>query len=76
MPDGPQPNADGGQNRKGNPPQDGSAGQANPGEGDAQWGQLQPYVNFLKNRGSPPKVPEKFRHYFEAYLKNQQGKKQ
>ena len=27
-------------------------------------------VHFLRNRGATPKVPEKFRKYYEAYLKN------
>jgi hypothetical protein len=26
-------------------------------------------MNFLKNRGSAPKVPEKYRKYWDAYLK-------
>ena len=43
------------------------------GQGDETWGELQPYVNFLKNRGSSPKVPEKYRKYWEAYLKGKQG---
>jgi hypothetical protein len=31
-------------------------------------------MNFLKNRGSrPPEVPEKFRKYWEAHLKQKQA---
>lgn len=61
------------ENRQGNRPPDGETGPAQAGEGDGTWGELQPYVNFLKNRGSSPKVPEKYRKYWEAYLKNKQG---
>ena len=39
------------------------------------WGNLQPYLNFLKNRGAEPKVPEKYRRYFEAYIKSGARKK-
>lgn len=61
------------QNRRGNRPPQSETGAAQTGEGDGTWGELQPYVNFLKNRGSAPKVPEKYRKYWEAYLKNKQG---
>ncbi len=61
------------QNRRGNRPPESETGPAQAGEGDGTWGELQPYVNFLKNRGSAPKVPEKYRKYWEAYLKNKQG---
>jgi hypothetical protein len=44
-----------------------AAGQ--PGQGEGSWGNLQEYEAILKNRGSRPKVPEKFRKYWEAYLK-------
>ena len=79
-PDGQQPNGgqetpDGGQNRRGNQPPDSELGPAQPGTGDGSWGELQPYVNFLKNRGSMPKVPEKYRKYWEAYLKQKQDGK-
>ncbi|MEY4673796.1 MAG: hypothetical protein RL148_1580 [Planctomycetota bacterium] len=58
-----------GENRQGNQaPQDPTA-PGQPGSGDGSWGELQPYVNFLKNRGSPPKVPEKFRKYWQEYLR-------
>jgi DNA polymerase III gamma/tau subunit len=72
-PDGTEKNSDSGQNRNGKSPADPDTAANQRGDGDGQWGQLQPYVNFLKNRGSPPKVPEKFRHYWEAYLKSQQN---
>jgi hypothetical protein len=49
-------------------PQDGTE-KTTPGQGNDSWGELQPYVNHLRNRGSQPKVPEKFRKYWEAYLK-------
>ena len=79
-PDGQQPaggqeNPDGGQNRRGNQPPDSETGEPQPGTGDGSWGELQPYVNFLKNRGSMPKVPEKYRKYWEAYLKQKQDGK-
>jgi hypothetical protein len=69
-----QENPDGGENARGNRPPESETGPANPGTGDGSWGELQPYMNFLKNRGSrPPAVPEKFRKYWEAYLKQKQG---
>lgn len=61
------------ENRTGKQPPEGELGPGQPGQGEAGWGELQPYVNFLKNRGSAPKVPEKYRKYWEAYLKNKQG---
>ncbi|MBL8730729.1 MAG: hypothetical protein JNM25_20085 [Planctomycetes bacterium] len=61
------------ENRRGNRPPESETGPAQAGDGDGTWGELQPYVNFLKNRGSSPKVPEKYRKYWEAYLKNKQG---
>jgi hypothetical protein len=64
---------DGGQNKTGNNQPEPELGPGNRGAGDESWGELQPYVNFLKNRGSPPKVPEKFRKYWEAYLKQKPG---
>lgn len=69
-PEGGQESKDGGQNRPGRAPDDGGVGPANAATGDGTWGELQPYMNFMKNRGSrPPQVPEKFRKYWEAYLK-------
>ncbi|MCA8977606.1 MAG: hypothetical protein KDC98_22975, partial [Planctomycetes bacterium] len=59
-----------GENRQGKAPPEGEAGPGNPGQGSESWGELQPYLNSLKNRGSPPKVPPKYRKYWEAYLKN------
>jgi hypothetical protein len=73
-PEGGQEAKDGGQNRPGGKPDDGGTGPASQGTGDGSWGDLQPYMNFLKNRGSrPPDVPEKFRKYWEAYLKQKQA---
>ncbi len=73
-PQGGQENPDGGENTRGNQPPQGETGPGAPGTGDGAWGELQPYMNFLKNRGSrPPAVPEKFRKYWEAYLKQKQG---
>lgn len=68
--DGPQQTNDAGQNTTGNRQPEPNTGPATAGQGSGTWGELQDYVNFLKNRGSPPKVPEKFRRYYEAYLKN------
>ncbi|MEC8651144.1 MAG: hypothetical protein VXY92_01155 [Planctomycetota bacterium] len=59
-----------GENRPGNNPSQDPTGPGKPGAGAGEWGGLQPYLNFLKNRGASPKVPEKFRRYYEAYLKN------
>lgn len=60
----------GGKNQLGNNPPNSETGPGQPGTGEGGWGELQPYLNFLKNRGSSPKVPEKYRKYYEAYLKN------
>lgn len=62
-----------GENRTGPTKPEGETGPGNRGQGEASWGELQSYVNFLKNRGSSPKVPEKFRKYWEAYLKQNRG---
>lgn len=64
---------DGGQNRVGNRGSEDPTGPGSPGTGDGSWGELQSYANFLKNRGSSPKVPEKYRKYWEAYLKQKQA---
>ena len=61
------------ENRSGNRQLEPDLGPGQPGDGDGTWGELQPYVNFLKNRGSAPKVPEKYRRYWQAYLKNKQS---
>lgn len=74
-PEGPEQNPPGGENREGNLPPDQATGPGQPGTGDDEWGKLQPYVNFLKNQGSPPKVPEKYRKYWEAYLKQRGDKR-
>jgi hypothetical protein len=74
QPVGGQENPDGGENTRGDNPPQSETGAPNPGTGEGNWGELQPYMNFLKNRGSrPPAVPEKFRKYWEAYLKQKQG---
>lgn len=76
-PQGGQENPTGGQNTTGNRQPEPETGPGNPGTGEGSWGELQPYMNFLKNRGSrPPQVPEKFRKYWEAYLKSKQGQGQ
>ncbi|MEO6594250.1 MAG: hypothetical protein ABIP94_05815 [Planctomycetota bacterium] len=59
-----------GQNTTGNRPPESEIGPGQPGKGEGSWGELQPYLNAIKNRGSAPKVPEKYRKYWEAYLKN------
>ena len=59
-----------GENRPGNQPPDSETGPGQKGTGEGEWGDLQPYLNFLRNRGASPKVPEKYRKYYEAYLKN------
>lgn len=70
---GGQESKDGGQNRVGNRGSEDPTRPGNPGTGDGSWGDLQSYTNFLKNRGSSPKVPEKYRKYWEAYLKQKQA---
>lgn len=73
-PQGGQETQDPGQNTRGNNQPESPTGPGTPGTGDGNWGELQPYMNFLRNRGSnPPQVPEKFRKYWEAYLKSDQG---
>lgn len=59
-----------GVNRTGNRPNEGEAGAAATSQGSGQWGELQGYVNDLKNRGSLPKLDEKYRRYWDAYLKS------
>ncbi|MCB9879659.1 MAG: hypothetical protein H6835_18855 [Planctomycetes bacterium] len=60
-----------GQNRTGQLPPD-ELGPGQPGTGEQAWGELQRYTNFLKNRGVTPKVADKYRKYYEAYLKQKQ----
>ncbi len=74
QPDGPDQQQGPGENRQGNRPPGEGTEQVPPGAGDAAWGELQGYLNALKNRGSPPKVPERFRKYWEAHLKDQRDK--
>jgi hypothetical protein len=74
--DGPEKSPDAGQNKPGNRQPEPDLGPGQRGAGDDSWGELQPYENFLKNRGSAPKVPDKFRKYFEAYLKQKPEKGQ
>lgn len=62
-----------GENRQGNRQLEPEIGPGKPGEGEGTWGELQSYTNFLKNRGSLPTVPPKYRKYWEAYLKSKQG---
>ena len=74
QPQGGQETKDGGKNTTGNRQPEPETGPGNPGTGEGSWGELQPYMNFLKNRGSPPpQVPEKFRKYYEAWLKQNPG---
>ena len=70
QPLGGQDSKDGGKNTRGNKPPNSPTGKGQPGTGAASWGDLQPYLNFLRNRGASPQVPEKYRKYYEAYLKN------
>lgn len=70
------PNPADGENRSGQNPPDSGTAKGAPGTGEDEWGGLQPYVNFLKNRGSPPKVQEKYRKFWETYLKARPDKKQ
>jgi hypothetical protein len=74
-PQGGEQNPDGGQNRPADRQPDQQTGPGQPGQGEGEWGALQPYLNELKNRGSPPRVPEKFRKYWEAYVRSRQEKK-
>lgn len=63
------------ENRAAQAPPEGETGPGQGAQGTETWGELQPYVNFLKNRGASPKVPEKFRKYWEAYLKQKQDER-
>jgi hypothetical protein len=73
-PDGPEASREPGENRPGNQPPDNGTEKVAPGTGDGTWGELPTYANFLKSKGSAPKVPEKFRKYYEGYLKEEAGK--
>ncbi|MFK7741604.1 MAG: hypothetical protein AB8H80_14895 [Planctomycetota bacterium] len=76
QPQGGQQASTAGQNTSKGKAQNGETGPGKRGTGQGEWGELQPYLNFLKNRGSSPKVPPRFRKYYEAFLKNKQkGKK-
>lgn len=75
QPEGGQEIPDAGQNREGQNPPENETGPGQPGAGTDSWGELQPYVNFLKNRGGETKVPEKFRRYYEAYIRSQKKDK-
>ncbi len=72
-PQGGQESPGPGENTRGNRQLEPELGPGNPGQGNETWGELQSYTNFLKNKGSMPKVPEKYRKYWEAYLKNKQS---
>ncbi|MBL9078074.1 MAG: hypothetical protein JNL08_11255 [Planctomycetes bacterium] len=72
-PMGGQESPDTPENRTGTRPPDSETGPGQRGAGDETWGELQPYMNRLKSRGSSPAVPEKFRKYWQAYLKSRQG---
>jgi TolA-binding protein len=58
--------------RIGDKPPDDPTGPGSQASGEESWGELQPYLNSLKNRGSPPKVPAKYRKYWKAWLESQQ----
>lgn len=74
-PEGGQETPGPGENTRGNRPVESELGPPNPGQGNETWGELQPYANFLKNRGSAPtKVPEQYRKYWEAYLRQKRDK--
>lgn len=66
----------GGQNQTGNNPPQSPIGPGNRGDGQGSWGELQPYLNFLRNRGTSPEVPAKYRKYYEAYRKGKAEKGQ
>lgn len=68
-PKGGKENKNGGQNSVGNRAPKSETGPGSKGSGQGEWGDLQPYLNFLRNRGASPKVPAKYRKYYEAYLK-------
>ena len=69
-PKGGQESQDEGQNRQPAKPTEGETGAGSEASGAEEWGDLPPYLNSLKNRGSTPRVPPKFRKYWEAYLKS------
>lgn len=68
-----QPTA--GENRPGNKPPESATGEASRADGSGSWGDLQPYMQFLRARGTTPRVPEKFRKYYEAYRKGKAEKR-
>ena len=74
QPSGPDQHQGQGQNRPGQDPTQDPSAPGQRGDGRQNWGDLPPYVNELKQRGSPPKVPEKFRQFWEAYLKGGKDK--
>lgn len=66
---------DPGEQRTGAPPTPDPTGPGQPGAGEAGWGELPPYLQFLRHRGSRPRMPDAFRKFYEAYLKAEQRKK-
>jgi len=72
-PKGGQDSNNPGENRQGNRQLEPELGPGQPGDGEGSWGELQSYTNFIKNRGSLPTVPAKYRKYWEAYLKSKQS---
>ena len=63
-----------GQNRPADrAPQDGTE-RVKPADDTERWGVLPAYEEMLKNRGGRPKVPEKYRRFHEAFLKQQAEK--
>jgi hypothetical protein len=74
QPRGGQPDPVGGDNLPPGQRRDDTTGPGQRGEGQGSWGELQPYTNFLKNRGATPEVPERYRKYWKAYIEAQRKK--
>lgn len=72
-PTGNQENPAGGQNTRTGQQPDGATDRVERNDEAAQWGNLPKYLQFLQGRGGAPEVPDRYRKYVEAFVK--QGQK-
>lgn len=75
QPSGPDQATGAGENRQGQDPTSGATGDPSKTGGAERWGDLPPYLQFLRSRGSPPQVPAKYRKVYEQWLKRQRQAK-
>ncbi len=66
--DGPQRQDEPGTNRENATPEASDTEQVERDADASAWGRLQMYEQMLKTRGGPPRIPDKYRRYYEAFL--------